>query len=88
MFKLSKRLPKKARIQAETGAVSLEYGLIASLIAVAAITGLTPLGNNLGTSFKAAADAILVGPTVGPPPPAAAPPTAAPIVAPPRTPAP
>ncbi len=88
MFKLSKRRPKNALIQTETGAVSLEYGLIASLIAVAALTGLTPLGNNLGTSFKAAADAVLAGPTVGPPPPAAAPPTAAPNVAAPRTPAP
>ena len=33
------------------GATAIEYGLIAALIAVAAITALTSLGGNLSTTF-------------------------------------
>ena len=32
----------------EDGATAIEYGLIAALIAVAAINGMTTLGKNLG----------------------------------------
>ena len=40
----------------EEGATAIEYGLIAALIAVAAITALTTLGDNLeGTFNKASA---------------------------------
>ena len=35
----------------EAGATAIEYGLIAALIAVAAITALTSLGGNLSTTF-------------------------------------
>ncbi len=35
----------------ESGATAIEYGLIASLIAVAIITGATALGSNLSASF-------------------------------------
>ncbi len=35
----------------ESGATAIEYGLIASLIAVAIITGASSLGNNLSSSF-------------------------------------
>ncbi len=35
----------------ESGATAIEYGLIAALVAVAAITALTTLGNDLGTTF-------------------------------------
>ena len=34
------------------GATSIEYGLIAALIAVAAITALGNVGNKLGTTFN------------------------------------
>jgi pilus assembly protein Flp/PilA len=35
----------------ENGATAIEYGLIASLIAVAAITAMSNLGTKLGTTF-------------------------------------
>jgi pilus assembly protein Flp/PilA len=35
----------------EAGATAIEYGLIAALIAVAAITALTSLGGNLSNTF-------------------------------------
>jgi pilus assembly protein Flp/PilA len=34
------------------GATAIEYGLIAALIAVAAITAMTSLGNNLENTFN------------------------------------
>ena len=36
----------------ENGATAIEYGLIASLIAVAAITAMSGLGTKLGTTFN------------------------------------
>ena len=83
MSKLRAHSKIKGLISDEAGTVALDYGLIASLVSVALITGLTPLGSNLGTSFKAAADAVLATDRpFEPPPPAEAPPTAAPDVAP------
>ena len=35
----------------ESGATAIEYGLIAALIAVAAITAFTAVGTSLGTTF-------------------------------------
>jgi len=35
----------------EEGATAIEYGLIAALIAVAAITAMTQLGTNLSSTF-------------------------------------
>lgn len=35
----------------ESGATAIEYGLIAALVAVAAITALITLGTDLGTTF-------------------------------------
>ncbi len=40
----------------ESGATAIEYGLIAALIAVAIITGVTALGTNAGTTFTTVAD--------------------------------
>lgn len=37
----------------ESGATAIEYGLIAALIAVTLITGLSALGNSLNTQFNA-----------------------------------
>jgi pilus assembly protein Flp/PilA len=68
----------KRLIADEAGTVALDYGMIASLLAVALITGLTPLGSNLGSSFKAAAEAVLSARAPTPPPPAATPATGAP----------
>ncbi|MET0250708.1 MAG: Flp family type IVb pilin [Novosphingobium sp.] len=36
----------------ESGATAIEYGLIAALIAVAAITAMQGLGNSLTTTFE------------------------------------
>ena len=36
----------------EDGATAIEYGLIAALIAVAAITAMTSLGSKLNTTFN------------------------------------
>jgi len=36
----------------EDGATAIEYGLIAALIAVAAITAMTSLGENLSGTFE------------------------------------
>ena len=55
----------------EAGTVALEYGLIASIFAIALISGLSSPGNNLATSFSAAADATLANEDPEPPPPAA-----------------
>ena len=38
-------------VKDESGATAIEYGLIASLIAVAAITAMTTVGTKLGTTF-------------------------------------
>ena len=42
----------------ESGATAIEYGLIAALIAVVIITGVTALGKNLNDKFKGIADTI------------------------------
>lgn len=41
----------KNMIRDEQGATAIEYGLIAALIAVAAITAMGTLGNNLSDTF-------------------------------------
>ena len=40
----------------ESGATAIEYGLIAALIAVAIIGGVTALGDNVGTTFNTVAN--------------------------------
>lgn len=42
----------------ESGATAIEYGLIAALIAVVIITGVSALGTNLNAKFKGIADTI------------------------------
>ncbi len=39
-------------IGSRRGATAIEYGLIAALIAVAAIAGMSSLGGSLGTAFN------------------------------------
>ena len=42
----------------EAGATAIEYGLIAALIAVAAITAMTSLGGQLSTTFHKVSTAM------------------------------
>lgn len=42
----------KSFLQNESGATAIEYGLIAALIAVAAIAAMTTLGSKLGNTFN------------------------------------
>ncbi|WP_313587665.1 Flp family type IVb pilin [Aquidulcibacter sp.] len=65
------RSQTKDLISDEAGTVALEYGLIASLFAIALITGLSSPGNKLSTSFWAVADAIVSNEDPEPPQPAA-----------------
>ena len=39
-------------MKSENGATAIEYGLIAALISIAAITAMGFLGNSLGNSFN------------------------------------
>lgn len=43
-------------IKDESGATAIEYGLIAALIAVAAITAMGTLGNQLSSTFTTVSD--------------------------------
>lgn len=85
VLKVSARGKLRELISDEAGTVALDYGMIASILAVALITGLSPIGNNLGSSFMTAVQAIRAAPTPRPPAPAATPPTAAPAAVAPRT---
>ena len=53
MLKLAARFVKD-----ESGATAIEYGLIAALIAVVIITGLTTVGSNLNTKFASIATSL------------------------------
>ena len=48
-------------IRDEEGATAIEYGLIAALIAVAAITAMQGLGNELSTTFSAQLERLPTG---------------------------
>ena len=48
----------KRFLMQEDGATAIEYGLIAALVAVAAITALTALGDSLTTIFQGVADEL------------------------------
>ncbi|WP_081925490.1 Flp family type IVb pilin [Bosea sp. UNC402CLCol] len=43
-------------VKDESGATAIEYGLIAALVAVAAITAMTTVGKNLVATFQKVAD--------------------------------
>lgn len=49
----------------EAGATAIEYGLIAALIAVAAITAMQGLGNQLKTTFNTTSQAMANANTAG-----------------------
>ena len=48
----------KKFIRDESGATAIEYGLIAALIAVAAIGAMTTLGGKLDTTFTSVANQL------------------------------
>ena len=45
-------------VKDESGATAIEYGLIAALIAVAAMTAMGALGNQLGETFNKVASTM------------------------------
>ena len=49
----------------ESGATAIEYGLIAALIAVAAIVAMSALGGNLRDTFQGAANEVQKGNELG-----------------------
>jgi len=51
MCRLSKKVANWLSLESEGGVTAIEYGLIASLIALAIIVGVTTLGTNLGGLF-------------------------------------
>ena len=53
MFGLISKIAKD-----ESGATAIEYGLIAALVAVAAIVGMTALGESLNTIFGDVSDTL------------------------------
>jgi pilus assembly protein Flp/PilA len=48
----------KQLIRNESGVTAIEYGLIAALIAVAAITVMSTVGTNLSTTFQSVANSL------------------------------
>lgn len=48
----------KKFVRDESGATAIEYGLIAALIAVAAITAMQSLGNNLSSTFTTVSNSL------------------------------
>jgi len=53
----------KNLINDESGATAIEYGLIAALVSVAAITALTAMGGSLTTMFTAVSTALTTATT-------------------------
>ena len=45
-------------VRSESGATAIEYGLIAALVAVVIIAGLTLVGNDLNTMFNSISSKI------------------------------
>lgn len=51
----------KRFVSDESGAIAIEYGLLATLIAVALITAATSVGTNISAMFTAVAEKIGAG---------------------------
>jgi pilus assembly protein Flp/PilA len=52
------RLLLKRFVADESGATAIEYGLIAALIAVVIITGVTAVGTNLSATFTSVSTSL------------------------------
>jgi pilus assembly protein Flp/PilA len=59
----------KRFLREDSGATAIEYGLIAALVAVAAIAGFSAVGTNLETLFNNIKDQLIPPPAEDPPPP-------------------
>lgn len=58
MRNLARFIAKRFFIKSERGVTAVEYGLIASLIAIAIIGGLSLLGTNLNDVFTSVGNAL------------------------------
>jgi pilus assembly protein Flp/PilA len=58
MRKLSRGVARWFRIESELGVTAIEYGLLASLVALAIIVGATLLGTNLNALFTTIAGKV------------------------------
>jgi len=58
MRQISRKMARWLSIESERGVTAIEYGLLASLIALAIIVSATLVGTNLDTVFKTIADKI------------------------------
>ncbi|HEU0217171.1 MAG TPA: Flp family type IVb pilin [Stellaceae bacterium] len=52
------RLVRNLMINEQSGATAIEYGLIAALIAVAAVTVMGTVGTNLSSTFSTVANSL------------------------------
>ena len=59
MRQISRKMARWLSIESERGVTAIEYGLLASLIALAIIVGATLVGTNLGTVFTNIANKIV-----------------------------
>ncbi len=55
MLRLVQKIAVRRMMQSESGVTAIEYGLIAALIAVVIIAGVTLIGTNLGLVFNSVA---------------------------------
>jgi pilus assembly protein Flp/PilA len=52
MHNLSRSIARMLSVKSEKGVTAIEYGLIASLVAIAIIIGITLVGTNLNSLFN------------------------------------
>ena len=52
MHQVSRNIARMLSIESEKGVTAIEYGLIASLVAIAIIVGITLVGTNLNALFN------------------------------------
>lgn len=57
-LKFTLKRKKKSRTLGDRGATSIEYGLIASLVALAAITSLGSVGNSISSRLNRISDSL------------------------------
>jgi pilus assembly protein Flp/PilA len=58
MTRLLLRVVARAPVTSEAGVTAIEYGLIAALIAVVIIAGVTVVGTNLNSLFTSVASSL------------------------------
>jgi pilus assembly protein Flp/PilA len=59
MRRLVQKIAVRRMMLSESGVTAIEYGLIAALIAVVIIIGVTAIGTNLGTVFNSVATKLV-----------------------------